>query len=209
MSKLPIKIIVSIVFLLLSAQYCLAQHKPKLTVKIDPRFENISIFYFLATLDTVDIKPTPSIYFKNVESHFAGFRDHASVKWYRDLETWDGFDLPSLGYYLSDSAPFEIKLPYKAHYLRSSEQAQFLQALNTFTKDFNTKAFLRKSQPLYLEVTRKVENQIQETGILTSLKDFYGNDEMKEVVLYLDLLIIKVVMPFLSKQINCSCTLSI
>ena len=79
-------------------------------VKIDDRMEAISIFYTLATIDTLDVKPTPSIYFKDFITYFAPYRNHNSLNWYRNLDSWDGFDIASLGLFLSKKYPFKIKV---------------------------------------------------------------------------------------------------
>ena len=60
-------------------------------VKIDKRIEAISIFYTLATRDTLDIKPTPSTYYKDFDTNFDKCKNHQSLNWYRYLESWDGF----------------------------------------------------------------------------------------------------------------------
>lgn len=39
-------------------------------VKIDNRLEAISIFYILSITDTVDVKPVPSLYHRDVKRYF-------------------------------------------------------------------------------------------------------------------------------------------
>lgn len=60
-------------------------------VKIDKRIEAISIFYTLATRDTLDIKPTPSKYCKDFDTNFDKCKNHQLLNWYQNLDTWDRF----------------------------------------------------------------------------------------------------------------------
>lgn len=56
------------------------QAQNNLAVKIDDRMEALSIFYTLATADTLDVKPAPSIYYKDVKTYFEPYKNHASLQ---------------------------------------------------------------------------------------------------------------------------------
>ncbi len=60
--------------------------KPNFSVKVDHRMEAISILYALATLDTLDTKPTPSTYYKDFKENFSKCKNHPSIRWYRNLD---------------------------------------------------------------------------------------------------------------------------
>jgi hypothetical protein len=91
-----------------------------ITVKIDNRIEAITIFYTLATRDTLDVKPTPSKYYKDFNVYFEKYKNHKSLNWYRNLENWDAYDLSSIGLYLSKKYPFKLEIPYNGTQLKSS-----------------------------------------------------------------------------------------
>jgi len=48
------------------------------SVKIDNRIEAVTIFYTLATRDTLERKPTPSIYYKDFNNYFEKYKNHKS-----------------------------------------------------------------------------------------------------------------------------------
>jgi hypothetical protein len=175
------------VFLLITS-YCYGQKTPDITVKVDPRFEAISIFFTLSTMDTLDVKPAPSVYFKKVKAHYKYFEDHPSVKWYRDLESWDGYEISSLGFFLSEQPPFVVEKKTVNNYVRSTNQQLFLEKLNAFTIDFKTMYFVKGQQPLYSKVCKDVKDSILKSKIINYTEQFYGNNRLKKFVVVLDML---------------------
>ncbi|RZK63458.1 MAG: hypothetical protein EOO92_28770, partial [Pedobacter sp.] len=45
------------------------------SVKTDNRVEALSIFFTLATADTLNTKPTPSTYYRDVKAYFERYKD--------------------------------------------------------------------------------------------------------------------------------------
>ncbi|ATL49085.1 hypothetical protein COR50_18980 [Chitinophaga caeni] len=160
----------------------------KFTVNVDSRFEAISIFYTLATQDTLETKPTPSRYYRDFMQYFQDCKLHPALNWYRNLDSWDGYDIASLGIFLSKKAPFALIEPLERNYIRSSHLDTFLNRLNRFYKDCNVSAFIEQHQPLYREVCKAAEDTIRKSGILQDLERFYGSHQQAEFRIYLDLL---------------------
>lgn len=156
-------------------------------VKIDTRLEAISLFYTLATSDTLDIKPTPSTYYGNVKNYFASCKLHPSLDWYRKLDRWDGFDVASLGIYLSEY-PFHVNRKLETNYIKSAPLDTFLHHLNNFYKDCKVKDFLASNRDEYERITAHAQDTILRSRILEDVSMFFGHPQKGEFVIYLDLL---------------------
>jgi hypothetical protein len=157
-------------------------------VKIDPRFEAISLFYTLATADTLDIKPTPSTYYQDVKKHFASCKLNSSLEWYRKLDKWDGFDVASFGIYLSEKYPFQVIRNIETNYIKSTEIDTFLYHLNYFYKECKVNAFLVNHKEEYARIVAHAQDTITKSKILEDVSAFYGQPQSGEFVMYLDLL---------------------
>jgi hypothetical protein len=162
--------------------------QPLFKVKIDPRFEAISLFYTLSTVDTLNIKPTPSTYYRDVKNHFASCRLNASLEWYRKLDKWDNFDVASFGIYLSEKYPFKVTRKIETNYIRSAPVDTFLHHLNQFYKDCGVNAFLVSHQREYDRIVAQAQDTIAKSKILEDVIAFFGQPQSGEFVIYLDLL---------------------
>lgn len=160
----------------------------KVSVKIDHRIEAVSIFYTLATMDTLDVKPTPSIYYKQFSQYFANCRNHQSLDWYRNLNVWDGYDLSSIGLYLSDGYPFKLKISYSGSQLRSSEISVFLEKFNAFYKDCRVDRFLKAHKEDYARIVEFAQDQIMASNLLNDVEKFYHKQKKEEIIIFVDLL---------------------
>lgn len=160
----------------------------KVNVKIDPRIEAISIFYTLATRDTLDKKPTPSVYCRQFDQYFEKYRQHSSLNWYRNLDIWDGYDLSSIGLYLSDKYPFRLKIPYTGSQLRSCDIKTFLEKFNDFYKDCKVDDFIKAHKAEYLSITEFAHGKINESGILNDVDHFFNKPSRGEIVIFIDIL---------------------
>jgi len=160
----------------------------KVSVKIDPRIEAISIFYTLATRDTLDKKPTPSIYYSQFDHYFKKYKQHSSLNWYRNLDTWDGYDLSSIGLYLSDKYPFRLKIPYTGSQLRSCDIKIFLEKFNDFYKDCGVENFIKAHKAEYSNVTKFAYGKVKESGILHDVDHFFNKPSQGEVIIFVDIL---------------------
>lgn len=159
-----------------------------ITVKIDHRIEAVSIFYTLATMDTLDTKPTPSIYYKQFSQYFADCKNHKSLDWYRNLKVWDGYDLSSIGLYLSDKYPFKLKIPYSSSQLRSSEINIFLEKFNAFYKDCKVDAFLKAHKADYAEIVKYTKDKIIASNLLVDAEKYYNKPTKGEIIIFVDIL---------------------
>ncbi len=177
-----------ILFIVLLPVFYISQAQENLDVKIDYRMEALSIFYTLATVDTLDVKPTPSNYYKDFKTYFEPYKNHKSLNWYRNLESWDGFDVASLGLFLSNKYPFEIRIKPEINYIRSSNKDSFLYNFNKFYKDCKVKKFIEKHHKLYESVAKNTKDFVNKSGIVKEIQTFYGKSTDGKIVIYLDLL---------------------
>jgi len=157
-------------------------------VKIDYRFEAISLFYTLATVDTLDIKPTPSTYYRDVKNYFASCHLNPSLEWYRKLDKWDGFDVASLGIFLSEKYPFRVIRKVETNYIKSSPIDSFLYHLNNFYSECKVGTFLADHQVEYDRIIAQAQDTITKSKILSDVSAFFGQPQNGEFLIYLDLL---------------------
>ncbi|WP_127131204.1 DUF4932 domain-containing protein [Pseudoflavitalea rhizosphaerae] len=185
---MPKQFYLTVIFL--SALLSTARSQGTLTVRVDPRFEAISIFYFLATADTFDLpyRPTPSIYYGEVKRYFEKFKFHPSLEWYRKLDRWDGFDIPSLGTYLSHSVPYMVTDSIENDYVRSAPADTFLSRMNAFALDTRIHRFIRRHRRFYAWISQSVEDSLRQSRILETAHNFFGSDELRQTVVMIDLL---------------------
>lgn len=168
-----------------------AQNDIAVTVKIDSRFEALSIFYFLAIKDSLDApdQPSPSVYYKAVKEHFAPFNAHPALMWYRNLSIWDGYDLPSLGFFLSDTPGLKLVMKPENSYVKDTTTLPLLlDQVNRFYKDSRASEFMQQQKPLYEKVAADGKAAIVGSGILRDVQAFYGNHTVKQVMIFPDLL---------------------
>ncbi|WP_316830828.1 DUF4932 domain-containing protein [Pedobacter aquatilis] len=158
------------------------------SVKIDPRVEAASIFFTLATVDTVDVKPTPSTYFKAVKDFFKVYNHHPSLNWYRKLDTWDGPDMASIGLFLTDKYPFKLKVKPDVNYIRSAPIDTFLLYFNRFYKECKVADFLSKHHNEYHSICTHGEKVIGDSKILDYVKTFFTSKQNGEFIIYADVL---------------------
>ncbi|KFC19522.1 DUF4932 domain-containing protein [Chryseobacterium sp. FH1] len=157
-------------------------------VKIDSRIEAITIFYTLATRDTLDRKPTSSTYYKDFNSYFEKYKNHKSLNWYRNLDTWDSYDLSIIGLFLTNEYPFKLEIPYSGYQLRSTDMTTFLANFNEFYKDCNVGNFIKTHKREYAKITSFAEKSIFESNVLTDVEKFYNKPSDGEILIYVDIL---------------------
>lgn len=142
-------------------------------VRVDTRVEAISIFFTLATRDSVQAVPTPSTYYHDFNQYFEEYKNHPSVVWYRNLNHYDGWDISSIGLYMSNKAHFWLNIPYSAHYLHTADIATFLTKFNAFYKDCKVENFIKLHEGAYKKMAEFTKNSILESGILNVVQEFY------------------------------------
>ena len=160
----------------------------KVSVKIDKRIEAITIFYTLATKDTLDEKPTPSKYCKDFDEYFEKYENHKSLNWYRNLDKWDAYDLSSIGLYLSKKYPFKLIIPYNGTQLKSSNMEVFLTKFNEFYKDCKVGNFIKAHKKEYALITSFAEKTIIDSDVLNEVEKFYNKPLKREILIFADIL---------------------
>lgn len=157
-------------------------------VRIDPRMEAVSIFYTLATVDTLDVKPTPSVYYRDFIQAFKNCKNHPSIKWYAGLEKWDGYDVSSIGLFLSRNYPFHLISTPENNYIRSSPVDTFLSHFNKFYHDCHVEKFIKDHAAQYQEICRKAEDTIAKSKILEAVQQFFGSRPTGQFIIHPDIL---------------------
>jgi len=160
----------------------------KISVKIDKRIEAITIFYTLATRDTLDEKPTPSKYYKDFDEYFEKYKNHESLNWYRNLDKWDAWDLSSIGLYLSKKYPFKIEIPYDGTQLKSSEMTTFLLKFNQFYEDCRVEKFIKTHKKEYKTTIKYTKKSIIESNVLKDVEKFFNKQAKGELIIFADIL---------------------
>ncbi|MFW0717574.1 DUF4932 domain-containing protein [Pedobacter sp. N23S346] len=158
------------------------------SIQTDPRVEALSIFFTLATADTLDTKPTPSTYYRDVLTYFKPYNNHPSLNWYRKLKNWDGPDMASLGLFLSNKHPFKLEIKPEVNYIRNAPLDTFLFRFNTFYKDCQVARFINQHRKAYERINKNGELYIGKSGILNSVDSFYRSKQNGEYVIYTDIL---------------------
>ena len=158
-------------------------------VKVDNRIEAVSIFYAMAIgRDSLDVKPTPSVYLNDFDTFFKPYKNHKSLNWYRNLEKWDALDVSTIGLYLTETYPFKLKIPYEGHYLQSSKIEDFIIHLNSFYKDCKVSKFINRHQKLYKKTSRFVLDTIIKSDVLKETQKFFKTKTNDKFIIYIDLL---------------------
>lgn len=157
-------------------------------VKIDNRIEAISIFYTLATQDTLERKPTPSKYLYDFNNYFENYKNHKSLNWYRNLNNWDGFDLSTIGLFLNNEYPYKLEIPYAGTQLKSSDMTTFLTNFNEFYKDCAVENFIKTHKREYSKITTFAKESIIKSDVLNDVKKFYNKPSNGEIIIFADIL---------------------
>jgi hypothetical protein len=184
-TTVPFRYILSIILILFTH---LSFGQKIFSIQTDSRIEALSIFYTLATADTLDTKPTPSTYYRDVKTYFERYKDHPSLNWYRKLNNWDGPNMASLGLFLSQSYPFKLQIQPDVNYIRNSPIDTFLNHFNTFYKDAQVAKFITNKQKEYQKTNRNAESYIMKSGILNDVISFYKSTQSGKFIIYPDVL---------------------
>lgn len=159
-----------------------------LKIKIDDRMEALSIFYTLAMVDTLEKKPTPSLYFKDVKKYFETYKNHPSLNWYRNLDSWDGYDMSSMGLFLTKSYPFSVQSTPEITYIKSSPITTFLFHFNRFYKECKVATFIKKHHKEYSNICNTAMQAVTNFNIFKEINKFYGKTSSGDFIIYIDLL---------------------
>jgi hypothetical protein len=180
---------IKIFFIILTLTFFIQSFsQKKISVKIDKRIEAITIFYTLATRDTLDEKPTPSKYYKDFDEYFEKYKNHKTLNWYRNLDKWDAYDLSSIGLYLSKKYPFKLEIPYEGKKIKSSNIDTFLTKFNEFYKDCKVENFIKAHNTEYAIITSFAEKAIIDSDVINDVEKFYSKPSKGEILIFADIL---------------------
>ena len=158
-------------------------------VKVDNRIEAVSIFYAMAIgRDSLDVKPTQSIYLKDFDMYFKPYKNHKSLNWYRNLDQWDAPNVSTIGLYLTEKYPFKLKFPYQGDYIKSSKIEDFIAHMNSFYKDCKVSKFVKKHQKLYKKTSLFALDTIIKSNVLKETQNFFKSETNNKFIIYIDLL---------------------
>jgi len=148
-------------------------------ITVDPRVELMSIVQYLSSynelMTTADFK-----YRSDVDSHFAGYRNHKAVTMYEEMvplgfkySTPANFALSLTdGLYLDES----VNLSYHVEWGGGGEKnlKDFAAALRDFSKESNFHDFYVGHEDYYRDNVYRVSSLLGEWNYVTELQDYYG-----------------------------------
>jgi len=141
--------------LLIALPVLLAPAQDLLEVRVDRRFELMSIVFRLADFQEYRMGGIED-YNAAVDAHFGAFKDHAAVKLARELRSQLGYDaIPSLALRVVDARTFRPALDLKAPATgldarwKPEVASKFLDAMAAFARDTRSEAFFTAQAPFY------------------------------------------------------------
>jgi hypothetical protein len=162
-----------------------AEKQPQQTsaqVKVDPRVELISVIFRLAGNGEYNQGRVES-YVKDVDSHFAAFRNHAVVEMARRLRETRGvsYDAPmTLAVYLTNVEKLETKVPLEPwpegldRRWTKENIEEFLKAARQFARDTSFNDFFEKHRPLYKVAESRMQAILEKEAHLEWFEAFFG-----------------------------------
>jgi hypothetical protein len=152
-------------------------------VRVDERVELLSVVFRLLEANEYNHAPGTVPYVREVDSHFAPFKDHEAVRLARRLrqQRGIGYDaVASFAVHLRGAPKMEPKIPFadKASDLErrwSPESAErFLAALQKFADDSKAFEFFEKHRDLYARSAERLEKEIAKRPYRAWLDQFFG-----------------------------------
>ncbi len=156
--------------------------EPPLRVAVDPRVELVSIIFRLAGNPEYG-RGQVSSYARDVDQHFAPFKQHAVVEIARRLRQTRGvgFDAPmALAVHLSDAEKLQTAVPLEpwpdALDARWTPQGvrEFLEAARQFAGDASFRDFFDKHRALYEAAESRMRGLLEKEGHLEWFPEFFG-----------------------------------
>jgi hypothetical protein len=158
------------------------QDRTKLKVTIDPRVELMSVIFHLAGNPEYN-KCRSKPYMKNLNEHFAGYRNHPVVKMAKELRKarWICYDaVMSIAVHIEDVnscreiVPFEPRPETLDGRWRIDEAREFISYCREFVKESDFNAFLAENKSQYDTATARLQQLIDKRVNLTWFDEFFG-----------------------------------
>jgi hypothetical protein len=152
-------------------------------VRVDERVELLSVVFRLLEANEYSHTPGTVPYAREVDSHFAPFKNHEAIRLARRLrqQRGIGYDaVASFAVHLRGWPKMEPKIPFadKASDLErrwSPESAgQFLAALQKLADDSKASEFFAKHRELYARSAERLEKEIAKRPYRAWLDQFFG-----------------------------------
>jgi hypothetical protein len=158
------------------------QDRTKLKVTVDPRVELMGVIFNLAGNPEYNNCKSKS-YMRNLNEHFAGYRDHPAVKMATKLRKTRGVSYDAvMGIAVhiqdinscSEIVPFEPRPDTLDPRWRIDEAREFLADCRDFVKETDFKAFLAKNQSQYNTATARLQQLIDTQANIAWFDKFFG-----------------------------------
>jgi len=124
-------------------------------VRIDPRFELMSVVFRLADFNEFR-RGAVADYNQAVDTYFGPFKEHAAIRMARELRQSVAFDaIPNLAVRVRDAVSFKPLRSLEDPSTRLDSRwkpavaAEFLKAMSSFAKDTKADRFFKAQEPLY------------------------------------------------------------
>lgn len=149
----------------------------------DPGIELMSLIFRLAGAKEYSRGCIPS-YNKEIDAHFAKFRDHAVVKLAAKLRETDGvaYDaVMSMAIFITDPYNLNERIPFdprpegldKRWTIKNARE--FLKAARSFVKESKYKEFIDKHRELYDITVQRLQKVVKEKVRIDWFKRFFGS----------------------------------
>lgn len=163
----------------------LAQAEPAsaVPVKVDPRVELLSIVFRLAGNPEYNMPNAKSRYAEEVDTHFGGFRDHATVQLARELRQKRGISydaVMSLAVHLDDKMPPGERTPLEPRPAllekrwNAGDAKRFIESLGQFVRDTNAKQFFDDHADFYAKSAESLSAVVNKRPIVPFFDGYFG-----------------------------------
>lgn len=168
-----------------------AEQENEIPILIIPQVELFSTIHRLAGTGQYDEHMLPA-YTKEVEKHFAPFRDHRAVRLAIEMRASHGINgnAPmALASYLTDPPSLEGRAPLlpppEDLDIRWTEDAisMALKAAREFAHDSDFMAFFKNQQPFYQAAVENLRSTLQGSSLLPWFRNFFGYQAENYVII--------------------------
>lgn len=169
-------------FLIISTTAAYGESLLNVDVKADPRVELMSLIFRLAGKPEYSRGRVVS-YNKDIDAHFAEYKDHSVVQIARKLWKTRGvsFDaVMSMAIHIKDADELQEKVPFAPRpknlekRWKIVEAREFLYAARRFVKETNFKHFIHQHQQLYNTTVSRLNKVLKEQARMDWFDTFFG-----------------------------------
>lgn len=176
------KIILFLILVSLTLQVSSQQLNEKITIKVDPRIELLSIFLSYTDWPFFGkFKDSTYVYYQKVQQHFDKYKDHPTIAWFEKAsENWNLDDPPTLMLWVSDPPNMKQKYPYPLHptcQLDTVEFQSLIKKLNEFADDTKFIDFWNENKGFYSQLEKDIKEIVPYDNFVHLMMNFYGEDK--------------------------------